>query len=61
MIIGTNQATAIVKLNCAIQDYLNSLILKGVNGSEISDNDIKKAITYADRLKCQLSTLRDIN
>ena len=60
MIIGANQATAIVKLNCAIQDFINSLILKGLNGSEISVRDIKQAIIYTDRLKHEISSLKDI-
>ena len=60
MIIGEQQAKAIVKLNCAIQDYLNSLILKGINGSEISYSDIKSAIIYTDRLRYQLSNLQDM-
>jgi len=61
MPLSSNHALAIIKLTCAVQENINSLIVKGVNGSEIHDKDVNLALGYINRLKHEIGTFKSMN
>jgi len=58
MSLNSTQAVAIVKLTCAIQDNINAVLINVLNSSEINQTDIDNALIYVNRLKANISNLK---
>ncbi|HNX28695.1 MAG TPA: hypothetical protein PKN87_04705 [Syntrophomonadaceae bacterium] len=52
---------ALIRLSCAVQSQLNDLVLKALNGSEISENDQRQLRVKLDRLNHVVSEIAPPN